>query len=131
MLPTMVAVGNSLFAPQRKWVGKWVYQQENAPIHKSKATLEKIFERMDGIEGRVKLQWPAMSLELKWVVDGWGWAENELNKRNDGLETLAELEKEVRSILRRVPLKLMQKFDAGLKGRLVEVGKRGVSHIGQ
>lgn len=44
-----------------------------------------------------------MSLDLRWVVDVWDWAENELDKRNDRLKTLAVLEKEDRSILRRVP----------------------------
>jgi len=118
----LVAGGNRLFALQSKWVGKWVFQQDNAPIHKSKATVEL----MNRNKGRVEVRWPAMSRDLSWIENV--WAENKVDQRRDEIETLDELEKEVRSILKRVPSELIQKLVAGMKGRLIEVGKMGGRH---
>jgi hypothetical protein len=131
ILPKLIAGGNKLFSSQSKWVDRWVFQQDNASIHKSQESLEKVVELMGGNDMRVELEWPALSPDLSWIENVWGWAENELEKRRGEIETLPELEKEVRSILGRIPLAFMQKLVAGMKGRLVEVGERDGKHVGK
>ena len=131
ILPKLVVGGNKLFARQGKWVGRWVFQQDNAPIHKSQASIDKVIELMGGEKKRVELSWPAMSPDLSWIENVWGWAENELDKKRDDIKTLPELEKEVRLILGRVPLDLMEKLVAGMKTRLIKVGERDGGHVGK
>jgi hypothetical protein len=72
-----------------------------------------------------------MSPDLSWIENVWGWAENELDRKRDQIKTLPQLEAEVRLILGRIPLDFMQKLVAGMKDRLIEVGKRGGGHVGK
>lgn len=131
ILPKLVAGGNKLFSSQGKWVDRWVFQQDNAPIHKSKLSLDKVVELMGGNKERVELNWPARSPDLSWIENVWGWAENQLDEIRDQIKSLSELEREVRSILGRIPVEFMQKLVAGMNDRLVKVGEREGKHVGR
>jgi len=95
ILPQLIAGGKRLFAPHNKWVGRWVFQQDNAPIHMSQESIERIVELIDGNEGRVEQKWHALSPDLSWIENVWAWAENELDRKRDEINTLPELETEV------------------------------------
>lgn len=131
ILPKLIAGGNKLFSAQSKWVDRWVFQQDNAPIHKGQATIERIVELMDGDRARAELKWPPLSPDLSWIENVWGWAERQLDEKRDEIKTLPQLEKEVRSILGRIPLAFMQRLVAGMEGRLHKVRERDGAHVGK
>ena len=128
MLPHLVKEGNLLFAHSQKLASSWVFQQDNAPIHKAKGTctyLDAVLPR------RWVKHWPPRSPDLSWVENIWAWAEHELKTNECHIDNIQDLQRELKAVFKSAKLEKLQNYVKGMKGRLRKVIEGNGANIGK
>ena len=128
VLPHLVKAGNLVFAYSQKLASSWVFQQDNAPIHKAKGTITYLDSAMPG---RWVKDRPPRSPDLSWVENIWAWAEHELQTNVGHINNIQDLQRELKAVLRSAKHKKLQSYVNGMTGRLKEVIKRDGASIGK
>lgn len=68
-----------LLRPRRSQRRRWIFQQDNAPAHKDKRSMEWI-RNQSGFE---VMDWPARSPDLSWIENLWAYVKKRLSQRTD------------------------------------------------
>ena len=128
VLPHLVKEGNLVFAYSQKLASSWVFQQDDAPIHKAKGTITYLDSAMPG---RWVKDWPPRSPDLSWVENIWAWAEHELQTNVGHINNIQDLQRELKAVLRSAKQEKLQSYVNGMTGRLKEVIKQDRASIGK
>ena len=128
VLPHLIKQGNLLFAQSQSLATSWVFQQDNAPIHKAKSTSTYLEEQLPS---RWIKDWPPRSPDLSWVENIWAWAEHELQTNVGQINSIEDLRRELKAVFRSAKIDKLQRYVKGMKKRMREVIKRDGANIGK
>lgn len=104
---------------------RWVFQQDNAPIHDSEYT----HQWMQG-EGIQVLPWPACSPDLNPIENIWGMLVRKVYQGGRQFDTVKQLEAAIYRAWADLDVQYMQKLIDGMRRRLVKVIKKEGAQIG-
>jgi len=93
----------TLKAFSRQTRKKFIFQEDNAPVHTSKIAREFLYSQNIEV-----LQWPAQSPDLNPIENLWAAVEVEIRKHNPQPSSVGELEKVVKDIWKKVYRDLVQ-----------------------
>lgn len=97
----------------------FVFQQDNAPIHTAKATMD-YFHAM----GIAVLPWPARSPDINPIENAWGWLSREVYKDGKQYDSVEELKKAVLTAWEAIPEEYLKQLIASMKNRIFEIINR-------
>ena len=127
--PTLISDGQEVFNGTA-YEDCWVYQQDGAPPHRTKGSLETIQQL---VPGGLLADWPPNSPDLSPIENVWSWMEQELRRR-PVCRTAAELEGVLTDIwrdLRDNHSQMLKNLFASFPDRLHKVVELDGAHIGR
>jgi transposase len=102
----------------------WFFQQDNAPCHKSRATMNWLQEHE--IEA---IAWPANSPDLNPIENVWAYLKQHLYQEEGGWETVRQLRDRITAFWNKIPSEFLTSMFDSYETRLKEVitnrGKNG------
>jgi hypothetical protein len=113
VLPIFLEDGDELFKGTR-WADSWLSQQDIARPHVDSGT--KAY-----LEGRMRdrvLTWPAASPDLSWMENVWAWMEREVRKRQNEMNTAAQLRAVLEEVRQSIPSSHLVNYVKSMRGRL-------------
>ncbi len=113
---------NLLSSVQKCGMESYIFQQDNAPCHKSKRTMEYILQNNVEI-----MKWPPQSPDLNPIENVWGYMG--IEKRNYHPKNKKDLELILMEIWNNIPSDFLQKLIKGMHTRCLEVIKAKGGHI--
>ncbi len=121
---TYIDIISKNLTPSAKIMGltSFVFQQDNAPAHKSKLTME--YFRVNGID---VIDWPAQSPDLNPIENLWAYIKYHLSFRNP--KSLTELKKFIVEIWNSIPSELVIKVVNSMGRRCSNVIDMNGGHI--
>lgn len=96
--------------------GIFTFQQDNASIHKSVATMSWLQSKQIPV-----LDWPACSPDLNPIENIWGWLTRKVYANGRQFDNVNELKDAIRKEWEEMPLHYTQKLVLSMKNRLIEV----------
>lgn len=127
--PKLISDGQEVFKGTA-YEDCWVYQQDGAPPHRTKANQETIQEL---VPGGLLADWPPNSPDLSPIENVWSWMEQELRRR-PVCGTAAELEVVLTDIwedMRENHSHMLENLFASFPDRLRKVLELDGAHIGR
>lgn len=95
---------------------EFIFQQDNAPIHTSKATMDFFKERQIPV-----LDWPACSPDLNPIENLWGWLVRRVYINGTQYNSVHELRTAIRVAWKEIPQTFMESLVLSMKNRLIAV----------
>src|SRR5262249_46399710 len=96
--------------------GEWIFQQDNAPIHRSHST-RSWFE----VNGVVVMAWPARSPDLNPIENLWGWLVRRVYANGRQYSTTDGLKQAILEEWDNVPATLLHRLVDSMHTRLASV----------
>ncbi len=94
----------------------WVFQQDNAPCHASKATMEWLRSKNIGL-----LEWPSRSPDLNPIENLWGILVRRVYVNGRQFENVQSLKEAILKAWDEIPRETLQKLVDSMKDRMFEV----------
>lgn len=117
VLPHMLAEGDRLFKDS-PYSNSWVFQQDRASIHTSKASKDYLNAAHPG---RWIKDWPSKAADLSWIENTWAWAERKLDEKRPSISTAGELQAAVTDILATLPIGHCTNYARSISRRMERV----------
>ena len=118
VLPHLIEGGNALFRVHPSKANTWVFQQDNAPIHKAGTTTTLLNQELPG---RWMQDWPPQSPDLSWVENIWAVSMRRLQKVKGSISSIDDLKRELTVILASIEHDILKNFVRGIPDRLEKV----------
>ena len=99
-----------------------IFQQDNAPCHKAKTTMDYF-----NVNSIVLMDWPPQSPDLNPIENVWGYVKQELKKYSP--KNIQELKGNISKILSEIPSAFFEKLIKSMHGRCLAVIKAKGCHI--
>lgn len=104
---------NDVFGPL-----KWIFQQDNAPIHKARVVKSYISSQNIDI-----LPWPPYSPDLNIIENVWGWLSRKVYEGGKQYEDKESLIAAIKSAWSEITLNYLESLYSSMKDRIFEVIK--------
>ena len=118
VLPHLIEGGNALFRVHPSKANTWVFQQDNAPIHKAGTTTTLLNQELPG---RWMQDWPPQSPDLSWVENIWAVSMRRLQQVKGSISSIDDLKRELTVILASIEHDILKSFVRGIPDRLEKV----------
>jgi len=106
----------TLKAQARKVKRRFVFQEDNAPVHTAKVARD--FLHSNNVE---LLPWPPQSPNLNLIEEFWSILESGLRKHKPGPSNIQELEKMVIEEWKSIPKEIYQNLNSSMPSRIQAV----------
>ena len=118
VLPHLIAGGDALFRVHPSKATTWVFQQDNAPIHKAGTTTTLLNQELPG---RWMQDWPPQSPDLSWVENIRAVSIRRLQNVKGSISNIDDLKRELTVILASIEHDILKNFVRGIPDRLEKV----------